>query len=214
MSFLELMEKMFSVSPSTAKQRSISSKSFNVGLMKEFFGTGQKVLKIDEFRAFMKKLRKEVMTLEFNLYDENGEGKISLIEFGRFLINCAKQQNPKFSENLKKLEARTEKMTLQDFETFHDILYNLEQMQWCIQTFESTENFTKESFKRAAFASASMDVPEKIIDAIFTIFDTEQTGSLEKRQFVETMKQAKTRGLTDPRDLGFWRYVKCLQECR
>jgi len=105
-------------------------------------------------------------------------------------------------------------MTLRDFETFHDILNNLDQMQWCIQTFDSTSSFTKESFKRAAFSSAEMDVPEKIIDAIFTIFDTENKGYLEKSHFVETMKQAKTRGLTNSRDLGFWRYVKCFQECK
>jgi len=93
------------------------------------------------------------------------------------------------------------------------MLQNLDEMQFATEAFYRTTDFSKSSFKNTAYATANIELPNVVIDTIFAVFDLDDSGTLQKEEFLDVMKKIKTRGLKNSRDLGFWRFVNCCTNC-
>lgn len=217
--FLEVLNVMKNRSAVGQRQRTYgtpltSEDNFKPGVLPFFFGEdGKKSLTFDQFAKFLQDLQEEVRKLEFGLYDKEKVGSISLRDFGRLLISHATLRN--FGDYVKRVELidPNEVVTFKEFSDFERLLNSLDDMQLAIETYGGDSHFTKETFAKAAFAVANVQLSKKQVDAVFAVFDADGDQKLEPEEFVNVMKRRKTRSLHEPRDLGFTRTVNCVSKC-
>jgi len=85
------------------------------------------------------------------------------------------------------------------------------------------------TLRRAARASSEVVLTDAMLDIIWHVFDTDRmfiiivglccvdvrtgNGKLDAKEFINVMRQAKTRSLDRPRDIGFTRAVESFWEC-
>jgi len=216
-----------------------SEDNFKPGVLPFFFGEdGKKSLTFDQFSKFLEDLQDEVKyvcsystpflfffffynvgnkqqnrKLEFGLYDKQKVGSISLRDFGRLLISHATLRN--LGDYVKRIELidANEVVTFKEFSDFEKLLNSLDDMQLAVETYGGDSHFTKETFAKAAFAVANVQLSKKQVDAVFAVFDADGDQKLEPEEFVNVMKRRKTRSLHEPRDLGFTRTVNCVSKC-
>lgn len=217
--FLEVLNVMKNRSAVGQRQRTYgtpltSEDNFKPGVLPFFFGEdGKKALSFEQFSKFLQDLQDEVRKLEFGLYDKEKVGSISLRDFGRLLISHATLRN--FGDYVKRVELidPNEVITFKEFSDFERLLNSLDDMQLAIETYGGDSHFTKETFAKAAFAVANVQLSKKQVDAVFAVFDADGDQKLEPEEFVNVMKRRKTRSLHEPRDLGFTRTVNCVSKC-
>ncbi|CAM9332441.1 unnamed protein product, partial [Discosporangium mesarthrocarpum] len=100
-----------------------------------FFGEdGTGVLDLHTFSSFVCTLQREALIMQFNLWDHDGDGKLSAREFAKFLATKVNMNRKLYKEYLKRAESSTvaeikASVTLEDFLSFHHMLQLLPEME-------------------------------------------------------------------------------------
>jgi Ca2+-binding EF-hand superfamily protein len=156
------------------------------------FGRKKKVT-LPEFRAWNAKVKKEVAKIEFDLLDEDNDGKITATQFGRTLT--AYGQEEVFAKVRADLADNNERLTFEDFWKWQLAMENVGMIDDAIRLFMvgQAEGVTRPQFKRAVAVVSKQDaLPDIVFDTVFTVFNA--NGKLSRPKFTKQMLNRVHRG--------------------
>lgn len=173
-------------------------------LVRHFFGENQnKTISFDQFYAFVKSLKTEILRQEFFLYDPKQEGLISIDDFANIINesgNFTSLSLPKFKEHLERLQGKgffkstKDKVDFETFEAIHRLSQNLENISSAIKLYSATgKPLTKGIVLHALQQVAGLSLNPRTVDVIFGIFDKDQSGTLEFAEFESVLQALQQR---------------------
>eukprot|EP00735_Rhodelphis_limneticus_P002409 TRINITY_DN1326_c0_g1::TRINITY_DN1326_c0_g1_i1::g.20121::m.20121 TRINITY_DN1326_c0_g1::TRINITY_DN1326_c0_g1_i1::g.20121 ORF type:complete len:412 (-),score=97.12,sp/Q9SZ45/MICU_ARATH/37.50/3e-70,EF-hand_1/PF00036.27/2.1e-05,EF-hand_1/PF00036.27/1.3e-08,EF-hand_1/PF00036.27/0.059,EF-hand_1/PF00036.27/0.035,EF-hand_1/PF00036.27/1.9e+03,EF-hand_1/PF00036.27/2.5e-05,EF-hand_7/PF13499.1/1.5e-06,EF-hand_7/PF13499.1/5.5e-08,EF-hand_7/PF13499.1/0.00053,EF-hand_7/PF13499.1/0.15,EF-hand_7/PF13499.1/0.001, len=186
------------------------------GLVSLFFGKdGHGRLTYDEFEKFMRALRREVLHLEFDHFDIENKGHLTLHEFGQALISNADVDIETYLQRCDRLLNTPGKITFDQYYDYHEFLKQLDSVETAMETYTATNaTFTKETFSRVARAVTNVHISHSMTEVIFQVFDSDGDGHLQPEEYLRIMrKKSKNEVLLGNRDTGFVRMFSCLKDC-
>ncbi|EGG14948.1 putative protein serine/threonine kinase [Cavenderia fasciculata] len=180
------------------------------GWSDQLFGkNGDKKMSVEQFQKLLDQLHRDVLQLEFAIYDPNNTGYISQRDFGNIIARYA--DGKKLDTYLSQvqslpstIDSKNKGISFGQFVQFNELLNKLDDVALSIDLYKGiNQSFTKSKFKYVSKMVCKFDPPQEIVDSIYTIFDTDKNGDLEKQEFVDLMERRKYRGLNTERDTGF-----------
>lgn len=206
------------------------------GQLDRFFGPARdRKLSINEFRSYVVQLQGAIRAREFRAWDKSNTGYLSPFEFAMFLVSYAPAHM--MEALLDRAEKRVKQMdgcvSLAEYVAFHDTLQHLDEMEVALDMVASAgsdHTCGAEEFSRATFAAANAAVLERLPNAraklvpkrglsdlqvkiVYTMFDANDDGSLDDKEFMDHMRERASRGLTKRRDLGVVDYLANVISC-
>ncbi|GAB5367595.1 hypothetical protein AAMO2058_001244300 [Amorphochlora amoebiformis] len=196
----------------------------------EIFGEKyEKRLNPTKFAALLQEIREAVWMLQFNMFDENGDGTISAYALASHITSHAGQsQRERFEINKKKLDPtvnvedssdiicrmRRKRYVWQDFKSFHNIVDSVSQLEKGIQISAAADRpVTKSEFKRILKSVTGGTISKSTLDLMYYLFDENRDGTLDHKEFVDVMGEITAHGLNKHRDVGIQRLFACYTTC-
>ncbi|XP_074033033.1 calcium uptake protein 3, mitochondrial [Leptinotarsa decemlineata] len=167
-------------------------------LVFHFFGKESNTdLNIDDFKAFMKHLQREVLELEFNEFSR-GLMTISEVDFAKILLRYTYLGTAEYDKYINRLMENlkdTKGITFEDFEAFFQFLKNLEDFTLAIRMYILADHpISEEGFQKAVHMCTGRNLSEHLVHTMFVIFDENGDGLLSYREFIAIMKDRLHRG--------------------
>ncbi|XP_054154411.1 calcium uptake protein 1 homolog, mitochondrial-like isoform X2 [Oppia nitens] len=197
-------------------------KGVSSALAKYFFGEDLKQkLTTEKFLDFQKQLQTELLTLEFERKKPNPiTGKLKEAEFADLLIAYAGLSENKRNKMIKRVKKcfgsdeeglGQEGITLNDYLSLYNFLQNINDVDIALAVFNiAGASIDQDTLKHVAKTVAHVDLRDHLVKVLFTLFDENQDGQLSNKEFIAVMKERLRRGLTKPKDTGFWRLLHAL----
>ncbi|KAG1708773.1 hypothetical protein DVH05_022396 [Phytophthora capsici] len=216
--FKQIMELMRLRTPAGRQDRSLNDDE--VPIFKHLFGElATKSLSYDEFCAFRRELKQEIMRIQFEQYDVDGDRTLSPREFGMFLVSHVDQRHIEmWVERVDKLQHLSGHITEQEFMDFNVFLEHLDELKVAMDLVMQARGVNKEQFQRATRAAVRASKKTKPVtplqvDILFALFDLDDDGHLSTKEFIEVMQTRKDSGFTEPRDTGVFNFIQRVKEC-
>ncbi|ETN09500.1 hypothetical protein, variant 6 [Phytophthora nicotianae INRA-310] len=216
--FKQIMELMRLRTPAGRQDRSMHDD--DVPIFKHLFGElATKSLSYDEFCTFRRELMQEIMRIQFEQYDVDGDRTLSPREFGMFLVSHVDQRHiEQWVERVDKLQHLSGHITEQEFMDFNVFLEHLDELKVAMDLVMQAHGVNKEQFHRATRAAVrasknTKPVTPLQIDILFALFDLDGDGHLSTKEFIEVMQTRKDSGFTEPRDTGAFNFIRRIKEC-
>jgi len=200
--FLKVISWVKKLSP-PATQTTTEDGGIAQGWLTHFFGRdGKKELTIEVFSDFLRQLHKDVVDMEFGLYDKQGTGFVSQRDFGLLLVSFA---DPKeFYDRTEGLDTTPmAPFSAAQFQAFNVLIEHLDEVEMGIRLYQiNNRPFRKHDLQRLTRIICKTELNLQVIDTIMRIFDKNKDGELEIEEFVSVIKRTKTKGLTAPREIS------------
>ncbi|KAF1792585.1 EF-Hand 1, calcium-binding site [Phytophthora cactorum] len=204
--FKQIMELMRLRTPAGRQDRSLHDE--DVPIFKHLFGElATKSLSYDEFCAFRRELKQEIMRIQISFtptqYDVDGDRTLSPREFGMFLVSHVDQRHiEQWVERVDKLQHLSGHITEQEFMDFNVFLEHLDELKVAMDLVMQAHGVNKEQFQRATRAAVrasknTKPVTPLQIDILFALFDLDGDGHLSTKEFIEVMQTRKDSGFTE-----------------
>ncbi|XP_041485402.1 calcium uptake protein 1, mitochondrial-like [Lytechinus variegatus] len=193
-------------------------KPFNSSLTTYFFGADQsRKLTFEEFNEFQRKLRLDLLKLEFERYQPE-DGRITEKSLAKLLLvyaNLPKQRTSRMLRRVKKkYEDDVQGVTFEEFEALQAFLRNINDVDTALSFYHvAGAAIDPETFKHVAKMVANVDLSDRVIGICFTLFDENDDGKLSNKEFVSVMKHRVQRGLDKPKELGLSRILAAMWKC-
>jgi Ca2+-binding EF-hand superfamily protein len=214
--FMKLISFLRVASPHVQQTRSQSS-GIAQGWLTHYFGAEHaSKLTLEAFSKFLQQLKSDVLRLEFNLYDPQELGYISQRDFGMLILSYARSKNLQgYMNRASKLEPTPLKLfTFEQFQNFNMLLEHLPEVETAMQLYQlNGRPFKKQDLSHLSKIVCGTNLNQQVIDTIMNIFDTNNDGTLDLDEFVTVLKRRKGRGLSEPRDTGFFHKVEKIMKC-
>ena len=143
--------------------------------MVHFFGINcDKDLTFEQFSNFVSNFQHEVLKFEFKQYS-GGEIYLRGPDFAEMVLKYTKL-NPEMENNIKSKVSSEIKVTFDDFEVFVQMLNNIEDFEVAVKFFGllGKQPLGQEELKKAAkICLNGKDLPNNIIEILFSMFDIE-----------------------------------------
>ena len=143
--------------------------------MVHFFGINcDQDLTFEQFSNFVSKFQHEVLKFEFKQYS-GGEIYLRGPDFADMVLKYTKL-NPEIKNNIKSKVSSEIKVTFDDFELFVQMLNNIEDFEVAVKIFGllGKNPLVHEEMKKAAkICLNGKDLPDNIIEILFSMFDIE-----------------------------------------
>ncbi|CAH0475035.1 unnamed protein product [Peronospora belbahrii] len=216
--FKQIINLMRLRTPAGRQDRSLHDDE--VSIYKHLFGEmASKSLSYEEFCAFRRGLKQEIMRIQFEQYDVDGDRILSPREFGMFLVSHVNQRDiEKWVERVNKLQELKGHITEQEFMDFNVFLEHLDELEVAMNLVMQVHGVDKVQFQRATKAATggskhSEPVTPLQIDILFALFDLDGDGHLSTKEFIKVMHTRKDSGFNEPRDTGAFSFMKRVKEC-
>ncbi|CAG2109534.1 unnamed protein product [Medioppia subpectinata] len=196
--------------------------SVSSALAKYFFGEDLKQkLTIEKFLDFQQLLQTELLTLEFERKKPNPiTGRIKESEFAELLIAYAGLTEKRKSKMLQRVKKRfgkdedglsEEGITLDDYLSLYSFLQNINDVDIALAVFNiAGASIDQATLKHVAKTVVHVHLRDHLVEVLFTLFDENQDGQLSNREFIAVMKERLRRGLTKPKDTGFFKLLHAI----
>lgn len=185
-----------------------------------FFGPrGDQKLSVKKFLDFQFQLQEELTRLEFDRTCPV-DGKISEIDFAKFLLTYGGFSDQKRRKLLRRIKQKfpksedNEGITYRDFADLNMLLRSISDVDTAL-TFHhmAGADIDQNTLKHVALTVAGIKLSDHVVDVVFTLFDENSDGQLSYREFVGVMRHRLLRGLDKSMDTGFVRFVNALFVC-
>ena len=189
--------------------------------MAHFFGPdGKGLLDFNTFAVFLRGLQTEFLRIEFNCYDVDANGTISVQDFARSLISYASRpEAAPYHKRVGQLSKRG-RISFDTFVAFNSILDRMDDIQYALTIYSEAGSarkqggdFTPSDLKRAVRITTGVELDDLVLDTLFFVFDANGDGSLNAEEFFEVAGTRHSRGLDHARDIGFVRFMSRLLDC-
>eukprot|EP01132_Coremiostelium_polycephalum_P006063 gene6063-7553_t len=194
---LKVLQNQSPFANSSTTRKDISSK----GWVEHLFGKdGRKKMTLEDFQKLLQQVRRDVLQLEFSYYDPENTGFISQRDFGHLIVSYSKLG--KLSKYLKSVESLPDEITtshkgisFDQFVVFNTLLNKMDDIELSINLYKNiNQPFTKKEFKYISKVICGVDPQPEVIDTVYSIFDTDKNGDLERDEFVSLMQRRRYRG--------------------
>ncbi|KAL4086808.1 hypothetical protein PRIC1_014009 [Phytophthora ramorum] len=217
--FKQIMELLRLRTPAGRQDRSLHDDD-DVPIFKHLFGElATKTLSYEDFCAFRRDLKQEILRIQFEQYDVDGDRTLSPREFGMFLVSHVDQHHiDKWVERVDTLQHLQGHISEQEFIDFNVFLEHLDELKVAMDLVMQDRGVNKEQFQRATKAAlrgskTTKPVTPLQIDILFALFDLDSDGHLSTREFIEVMQTRKDSGLNEPRDTGAFNLIRRVRDC-
>ncbi|CAL1298357.1 unnamed protein product [Larinioides sclopetarius] len=183
-----------------------------------FFGPNlDKKLTIEKFLEFQRQLQTEILTLEFQRKRPNAEGFIREVDLADLLLTYAglsEKKHVKMLKRVKKVFKNSRGISLDDYLLFFHFLNDINDVDTALTFYHiAGASIDQATLKHVAKTVAHLDLSDRVIDVVFTLFDENLDGQLSNREFVAVMKERLHRGLEKPKDTGFVKLMDSVWKC-
>ena len=171
----------------------------------------RKQVSMKEFLAWTEKIKMEVARLEFDLLDDDGDGKISAIQFGRSLTGYSSAGS--LDRARAELQDSDYKLTFADFWAYQRSLEDLTRVDDAMVLFIAgqSDGVSRAQFKRAVSAVSNVEMPDSVVETLFLVFD-EGDGKLCRSKFRREMDSRLRRGQSSSEE-GVSGVTTCFRNC-
>ncbi|XP_071808821.1 calcium uptake protein 1, mitochondrial-like [Asterias amurensis] len=197
------------------------NKPFNSSLDTFFFGPNlDKKLTFESFGKFHKHLKEEILKMEFERY-EPINGKITELNLANFLLVYADQipkpRKLRMRKRVKKKFAEDAKghgITLQEFMDLQRFLSSIHDVDTALSFYHvAGAAIDQETLKHVGNMVAHVQLTDRVLDIVFTLFDENDDGKLSNKEFVGVVKNRIQRGLDKSKELGLSRILDAMWKC-
>ncbi|KAK6927588.1 EF-hand domain [Dillenia turbinata] len=191
----------------------------NGGLIEYFFGKdGKRRLKHDNFVQFLRRLRDEILDLEFAHYDYKIRGSISAKDFALSMVASADMNHlNKLLDRVDEIASQPHlcdiSITREEFRSFAELRGRLQPFSLALLSYGEVNGLlTKKDFQRAASQVCGVFLSDSVIDIIFHVFDINRDGSLSSVELVRVLEK-RERDIGQPMEPGIFGFFSCLSRC-
>lgn len=183
-----------------------------------FFGKNlDKKLTIADFLAFHRKLRKDLLKLEFNKFEPE-DGRIQERCLAKFLIvhaNLPQQKRSRMVKRVKKRFAEDPKgITFEELEALQKFLSNVNDINTALSFYHvAGADIDPVTLRHVAKMVGGSDLSERVVEVIYTMFDENDDGKLSHKELISVMKHRLQRGLDKSKELGLSRILEAMWKC-
>jgi Ca2+-binding EF-hand superfamily protein len=162
---------------------------------------GKEVLNFEDFHQSTKALKDEVIRQEFKNYDVEGSGLISVESFSELITSSVHfngiSKIPKFKKKLNLLKTNghlkpSGRINFETFTAFHVMSETSDEIGKALKLYaEGGRPVHKQDFKRAVTVTTGFNLKPKTVDLIYALFDENNDGNLEYKEFVGVLKSRR-----------------------
>jgi Ca2+-binding EF-hand superfamily protein len=180
------------------KDRDIDFK--NNFVVQQFFGPNEtNKVTLEDFVRFINKCKEVLQKLEFMQHDYEGRGQISIESFSELITNTSHfntvRNIPEFKRQLNLLKtngffAPTGRVDFDTYKAFQHMSERINDIALALQLYTAPgRTVGKSDFVRALKNVGIWDVPPKVVDLVFALYDTDKNGELDWKEFATVLKQ-------------------------
>ncbi|CAM9162355.1 unnamed protein product [Chrysoparadoxa australica] len=179
----------------------------------------------EDFISFVLGLQDEVLHMQFEQWDLDGNGTLSASEFARFLgakMAASRKLSRCFLERAAspKLEDLDVTITPKDFVAFHHFLHYFREMEVVMDVVgsEQSSGLDKPELLKAARAAVGSSpgleagLPESIVDVLMAVIDCNGNGRLEEQELLHLI-EATEAAVDPPRSIGVLHMLRRVADC-
>jgi Ca2+-binding EF-hand superfamily protein len=169
-------------------------------IVQHFFGpNGQKRVTLEDFTRFIGKCKDLLQRLEFMQHDFEGRGFISVESFSELMTSTAHfntvQNIPEFKRQLNLLKtngffAPSGRVDYETYKAFSHMSERINDISLALQLYTAPGRTVKKNdFVRALRNVGITEVPPKVVDLVFALYDTDRNGELDWKEFAAVLKK-------------------------
>ncbi len=162
--------------------------------IKSLFGSdGRRKVTLAAFKAWYTQLKREVVLLEFQLMDADGNGRVSAAEFGSSVVAY---NSGRYGAALAELRDEDGELTFEDYWAFQRVAEQMERVEEAIRLFLSTASdgsVSRTHFKRAVLAVTNVPLSEAVVETLFVLFNN-SSGRLSTARLAAELRNRAAGG--------------------
>ncbi len=162
--------------------------------VKALFGaSGKKKVTLQEFRAWYERVRREVALLEFQVLDDDGDGRMAAEAFGRAVVGEGGQR---FARQLGELRDEDAELAFEDYWAFLRVAEQMKEVDEAVRLFLASGSdgaVSRTRFRRAVLATTGVALSEAVVETLFVLFGTEG-GRLSTARLADHLRQRAAGG--------------------
>ncbi|XP_072051347.1 calcium uptake protein 1, mitochondrial-like [Amphiura filiformis] len=190
----------------------------NTSLTTYFFGRDlDRKLTTDEFSTFQRKLRESLLKMEFDRFNPE-DGKITERNLGQYLLVYAELPKVRSNKMLKRVKKKFSEdeqgVTFKEFMDLQKFLRSISDVDTALSFYHvAGAAIDPGTLKHVAKMVAGVQLTDRVVDIVFTLFDENDDGRLSHKEFVSVVKHRVQRGLDKPKELGFAKIISAMWKC-
>jgi Ca2+-binding EF-hand superfamily protein len=191
----------------------------NSAICNYFYPNEDHKLNLNQFLEFHKKLRSEILRVQFNRERPNSEGKISKLSFAKMLLEYVENADTyveldRVKKYLSNAKSKKEGISYSQVESLYTVLSNIDDIEMSLDMHTSAGiELSKDTFKHVAHVVADEIIDDATLDVMWAVFDVDNSGGLSNKEFLKQIKGKASFGLEESKDTGFWRLISSLWTC-
>ncbi|KAL0490456.1 calcium uptake protein 1, mitochondrial [Acrasis kona] len=174
----------------------------NNSIMQYFFGPNQdRKVSFSDFIRFVNKCKDTILKLEFLQHDIEGRGAVSVEAFSELMTNSPhfntindishfkKQLNLLKTNGFFKPSGRVDYDTYKAFRVMSE---RIDDISFAMQLYTSGGNaIGRDTFTRAVKNVGIVDIPSRVVDLVFALYDSDNNGTLDWKEFTTALHRKK-----------------------
>ncbi|GAA48148.1 EF-hand domain-containing family member A1 [Clonorchis sinensis] len=168
-------------------------------LMRHLFNKNKEaLLTLNEFTRFTHNIQTELLDVEFQSRAIHSD-RISATDFARILLRYTTLSVEEYDGFIQRLNTRLkhrETITFQEFQKFFNFLNSLDDFSMAMKMYTLADRpISLPEFNRAVKACTGSALDAPTLRVVFELFDTDGDGCLSYQEFIQIMRERKSRGL-------------------
>lgn len=191
----------------------------NSAICNYFYPSEDHKLTLNQFLEFHKKLRSEILRVQFNRERPSCEGKISKLSFAKMLLEYVENADTyveldRVKKYLNNANSKKEGISYSQVESLYTVLSNIDDIEMSLDMHTSAGiEVSKDTFKHVAHVVADENIDDATLEVMWAVFDIDNSGGLSNKEFLKQIKGKASFGLEESKDTGFWRLIYSVWTC-
>ncbi|CAD5214046.1 unnamed protein product [Bursaphelenchus xylophilus] len=167
-------------------------------------------------------LHRDILRIEFERRDPESMpvGIISERAFADLLLIHAGLPDKKKAKMMNRVRRRFKKsdqnpgISFDECLEYFTFIYHIDRVDMALHFYKlAGKPLDKALLKKVAKKVANVELSDRVVDIIVTMFDENGDGMLSQNEFVAVMKKRMNRGLQQPKDTGLIRLFEAVLTC-
>jgi len=194
-------------------------------VIKYFFKNKEDTLTLEAFEEFYNQLRRDILKIQFDKENPDSNGKINLMSVCKMLLAYIERIDVSSAAQLARCKKvlyelgykplkRSEGVSFEEIEGLFNFLSCIEDIEMALDMHTSANvELNKKEFTHVSYVVANHKLDQKLVDAVYAVFDEDGSGGLSHNEFLKTIKSRASFGLDRPKDTGLWRFFGSVFSC-
>jgi len=109
---------------------------------------------------------------------------------------------------------RKQGVSLSETYAFFSFLYHIDRVDMALHFYKlAGKPLDRDLLQRLAQKITDVEISDTVVEVVIALFDENGDGQLSQREFVGIMRRRMQRGLDQPKDTGFVRFLDAALRC-